>query len=291
MVIPSGAQRSRGISPRLRPKRDASTRSTSLRAGFARHDRPYDGRFPPAGCESSGWVNEKGVDFMATRSGLKLSHILVLVGVLLVLAVVLLPLLVTARARPGPGARHTRCRNNLNQLAKGMATYLAEFGGNWVFYPWPAGRPGCGAVAKPDFGGAEWLAMLYWTKIIPDPSVYLCPSSLDDNEQGKKLGIYGCPDGKRLAPDAVSYAAFGHTSVAVYEREKQGKNPVSNSAIRDEFPPDRPMACDDTQAPINHGDRSGMAVLFFDSHVEYWTHDKVDLEHGVGQGDLVALRN
>jgi hypothetical protein len=34
-----------------------------------------------------------------------------------------------------------------------------------------------------------------------------------------------------------------------------------------------------------------MAVLFFDSHVEFWTHTKVNLEQGVGEGDLIALRN
>lgn len=53
------------------------------------------------------------------------------------------------------------------------------------------------------------------------------------------------------------------------------------------------MACDGTQPPINHGrkDNGGMSVLFFDSHVEYWTNTKVDLERGVGRGDLCALMN
>ncbi|HUT36507.1 MAG TPA: hypothetical protein VNE39_23670 [Planctomycetota bacterium] len=237
---------------------------------------------------------------MASGSGIKLSHILVPVGILLVIVLVagmFMPALNVCRE----DSRRIRCRNNLNQLAKGMATYLNECGENDC-YPWPAGRPGCGTVANPDFGGAEWLASLYWTRIIPDPGVYNCPSSPDSNEQGKMLGSVGCPSGKRLDLQAVSnlqavsYAAFGNRSVGIYMVSKQGKAPgyaKSSLAVREDFPANEPMACDDTDEPINHGERDngGMAVLFFDSHVEYWTHTRVDLETGVGQGDLCALRN
>ncbi len=218
-------------------------------------------------------------------------HILVVVGVAALLAVMLMP----AVSRHGEEPRRIRCRNNLNQLAKGMATYLNECGAG-VFYPWPAGRPGCGTVANPDFGGAEWLASLYWTQIIPDPGAYNCPSSPDSNEYGPLLGREGCPNGKRLEPQAVSYAAFGNRSVGVYMASKLNKGAsyaASNIAVRNDFPSDEPMACDDTQEPINHGERDngGMNVLFFDSHAEYWNHTRVDLERGVGQGDLCALRN
>lgn len=227
---------------------------------------------------------------MASRSGLKLSHILVLVlvGVLVILA----GLFRAERPRPAEESVRINCRHNLNEIAKGMATYLDEFGdGCW--YPWPAGRPGCGTVAEPNFGGAEWLATLYWTRIVPDVRYFVCPASGDSNKAGKLLGADGCPGGERLAPRAVSYAGFGHTSVAVYQREKLNRKPTSLLAITKDFPPDEPMACDDTQAPINHGERDngGMAILFFDTHVEYWTHTKICPEHGVGQGELVHLRN
>ncbi|MBM4033932.1 MAG: type II secretion system protein [Planctomycetes bacterium] len=234
---------------------------------------------------------------MKKRQGFTLIELLVVIAIIAILAGMLLPALARAREE----ARRIRCRNNLNQLAKGMATYLNEAGDN-RFYPWPSNRPGCGTKAAPQFGGAEWMAALYWTKIIPDPGVYNCPSSPDSNESGIELGTDGVPGASpggfaSLSRDAVSYSGMGSNSVAIYLVSKAGKQNYSiNSrlAIRDDFPPNEPMASDDTDDPINHGERDngGMSVLFFDSHVEYWTHTRVDLETGVGSpGDLVALKN
>ena len=238
---------------------------------------------------------------MRKRQGFTLIELLVVIAIIAILAGMLLPALARAREE----ARRIRCRNNLNQLAKGMATYLNEHGDN-RFYPWPAGRKGCGSEDNPDFGGAEWLATLYWTRVLPDPGVYVCPSSPDSNENGQNLGDHGCDNeegtfepgtgdnASKLQAGAVSYAGMGDRSVYIYEKTKLERNPPSSYiAIRDDFPPNEPMACDDTEGSINHGEREngGMSVLFFDSHVEFWTHTKVDLEEGVGQGDLVALRN
>ncbi|MBM4039409.1 MAG: hypothetical protein FJ290_12930 [Planctomycetes bacterium] len=228
---------------------------------------------------------------MKRTNGSSLFDLIIMVAMLLVAAVVF----DAWRPRTRTPCRRIWCRNNLNQLCKGMATYLNELGDN-RFYPWPAGRPGCGTASEPSFGGAEWLASLYWTRIIPDPGVYICPSSPDGNEYGAALGSDGAPGGKPLPADVVSYAAFGHRSVGIYMLSKHGNAPgyaQSSIAVREDFPAGEPMACDDTQGPIHHGERDngGMSVLFFDSHVEYWTHERVDPETGVGRGDLCALRN
>jgi hypothetical protein len=214
---------------------------------------------------------------MATSSGLKLSHILILVGALAVLALLLLPSL----AKPIDSGTRIRCRNNLNQISKGMATYLSELGGD-RFYPFPLGR----GVRMYDFNGAEWLASVYWAHIIVDPTVYNCPTPGDSNHGGRDLGAERAPR-DLFGSQTVSYAGMHYYSLT----DKAG-NPIPG-AIPADYPSDKVMACDDTEGTINHGDRDngGMAILFFDSHVEYWTHTKVDLEHGVGQGELAALRN
>jgi len=68
-------------------------------------------------------------------------------------------------------------------------------------------------------------------------------------------------------------------------------------AAPDEYPSSVPMASDDTQGDINHGTYSGggMAILFFDSHVEFVTNTEVDPRDGVGstagEGLLRQLRN
>jgi len=235
------------------------------------------------------------------RGTVTLAEMLVL-ALLVLAAVVFLVMMDRSTRRAREEARRIRCRGNLNQLAKGMATYVGELGDN-RFYPCLPGYPGCGTVARPTFGGAEWLASLYWTKVIPDPGVFNCPNSPDSNEMGVLLGSFGCPGGEPLLPQAVSYAGMGHDSMAVYVKNlpKWVKGlpkwevmyPVSGGAIRDDFPPNEAMGSDDTEEPINHGSaRDGcMSVLLFDSHVELWTQEKVDLERGVGSGALVLLRN
>ena len=165
----------------------------------------------------------------------------------------LLPALVRAREE----ARRIRCRNNLNQMARGMATYLNEFGHN-RWYPWPLGR----GTHPGDFNGAEWLASLYWTGVVPDPGVFICPSTPDTNRAGHDLGTHHATLG-RFDSDTVSYAGLHSRSFT----DTDG----TPKAAADDFPPNEPMACDDTQGPPHHPSQGGLSVLFFDSHVEFKT--------------------
>jgi prepilin-type processing-associated H-X9-DG protein len=87
--------------------------------------------------------------------------------------------------------------------------------------------------------------------------------------------------GSSKAPTAftaqtVSYAGMWWKSVVT----------ATGGAIRDDFPPNEPMASDDTEPTINHGERTngGMALLFFDSHVEFKTNTELDIERAVGSG-------
>ena len=201
---------------------------------------------------------------MKKKQGFTLIELLVVIAIIAILAGMLLPALARAREE----ARRIRCRNNLNQLAKGFATYLNEHGDN-RFYPCPLGR-GTGA----EYNGAEWLASLYWTGVIPDPGVYVCPSSPDTNDAGIDMGTREAP--ATFGSQTVSYAGIHWKSVET----------STGGAVRDDFPPNEAMGSDDTQGGINHGelDNGGMAILFFDSHVEFKTNTELHLTQGVGDG-------
>ena len=88
--------------------------------------------------------------------GLRLRPVIGLAVVLLVLAV-LAGMLLPSLARSREEARRIRARNNLNQIAKGFATYLNEHGDN-RFYP------GSGKT-------------LYDSGVIPDPGVFVDPET------------------------------------------------------------------------------------------------------------------
>ena len=204
---------------------------------------------------------------MKKRHGFTLIELLVVIAIIAILAGMLLPALSRAREE----ARRIRCRNNLNQLAKGFATYLNEHGDN-RFYPCPLGRSKVPAY----FNGAEWMAGLYWTGVVPDPGVFECPSSPDSNENGKNMGSDSAA--ATFDDQTVSYAGMHYKSLT---NESQA---ATTRAIPDNFPPNMPMGSDDTQGQINHGEANngGMAILYFDSHVEFKTNTELNLKTSVG---------
>ena len=201
---------------------------------------------------------------MKKRKGFTLIELLVVIAIIAILAGMLLPALSRAREE----ARRIRCRSNLNQLAKGMATYLNEHGDN-RFYPCPLGRTDAGN----DYNGGEWFAALYWTGVVPDPGVFICPSSPDSNDDGIDIGAQ--TQVPTFGSQTMSYAGMH------YHSQSSGGDGM---AVRDDFPPNEAMGSDDTEGSINHGvpTNGGVAVLFFDSHVEFRTNTEIDLEEGVG---------
>ncbi|MBL7224270.1 MAG: prepilin-type N-terminal cleavage/methylation domain-containing protein [Candidatus Brocadiae bacterium] len=198
------------------------------------------------------------------RRGLTLAELILTLAVLAVLILVLVPTLIWRREE----SRRIRCRTNLNQLAKAFATYTWD---RW-FYPCPLGR---GTVPN-DYNGAEWLAALHWSGIVPEPSVFLCPTSGDTNRDGVDIGTHHAP--AAFGTQTVSYAGMH------YHSQTNASGASIAGAIPEHFPPNMPMGSDDTQGSVNHGAgrRGGMAVLFFDSHVDWLPRDDIAPETAVG---------
>jgi len=194
------------------------------------------------------------------------------VVVTLVLAVVL-TMYVNALDRDRDEARRVRCSNNLHQLAKGMATYINEHGdARW--YPCPLGR----TMRRNGYNGAEWLASLYWTGTTPDPGVFICPSSEDENRDGVDLGAWF--QASTFGSRSVSYAGMHHDVLG----------PGSGVPL-DDMSAHTIMASDDTQGDINHDAMGlgGMNTLCFDGSVTFESITDLDPERAVGDTAPDAL--
>ncbi|MBL7224271.1 MAG: prepilin-type N-terminal cleavage/methylation domain-containing protein [Candidatus Brocadiae bacterium] len=200
------------------------------------------------------------------RRGLTLAELILTLAVLAVLLLIVVPTLLWRREE----ARRIRCRNNLNQLARCMATYTW----NGWYYPCPIGR----GRDPEDYNGAEWFAALYWVGVVPDPGVFLCPTSGDTNHDGVDIDTHRAT--AAFGSQTVSYAGLHYRS-----QTKASGQPIPG-AMRVDYahPLVYPIASDDTQGSINHGAgrRGGLAVLFSDSHVEWRARDDVDPETAVG---------
>jgi prepilin-type processing-associated H-X9-DG protein len=146
-------------------------------------------------------------------------------------------------------ARKVRCASNLNQLAKGMNMYLLKYGDNSYY-----------AVPAEAFRGDAWLASLYWTGIVGEPRVFLCPGT-DDGKFLPATPPRDMTSDFAVEEDAVSYAGLcrGLTGPYAHRNTRYFTETAVGSASV--------MACDDNEGTQNHSD--GMNVVYIDTHVEF----------------------
>jgi prepilin-type processing-associated H-X9-DG protein len=180
--------------------------------------------------------DRRGFRVSRTNRAFTLIDLAILLGVLAVcIAAALLPALARAREE----ARRMKCKGNLRNLGTGMIQYIDQYG-KGRYYTWPN-------TEKASFNGSQWIASMYWTSLLNEPDLYLCPSSVDDNDDGGELGRKFTT----IRDMDVSYAG------------RDGRLGV----IVDKMPSNTVMMCDDTDDPPNHDD--GVNMLYFDAHVEW----------------------
>jgi len=191
----------------------------------------------------------------------------IIVGVVILAVLVFLILPATTR-HPVPALS---CKNHLRQLGVALQCYIDGPGGG-RFYPYPTqdknyvAPTGNNLKQGEGFSGASFLAALYWSGVITEPNIFICPSTSDDNHLGIDLGTNPDDPANNRRGWNPNFEKPNGSHVS-YASKAQWTMPRGEPLEKGALPDDTVIATDDTDGEPNHG--NGMCVLYVDMHVEF----------------------
>ena len=213
------------------------------------------------------------------------------VELVVIVVVIVIPVVLSySLLPPVKNAHHdTRCENNLKNIYSALILYRNRY------------------MKYPDEAGDLFLATLYYTKILTDYDVFICPAdALNDgaeftDETARRIGTRpaGWEEGNPLPKDEWNDNTVGPTEIS-YAARWNVRKPRNHPGERwyhlnDDTKEITPLVCDDFED--EHGELRKIRLTHDDDHINVlWTGGKVEAlkeRIRVGQKDTIleALKN